>query len=153
MLGRGSQGVVGGGSTPPDTAAGRAEALAAALDADDYDGARRLLHEDCRYHAQGRTLRGRDAVLSEFAAISQWGRDNLDRLTFTHAIDGGNDQGATIRFYDELERSGRSIRHESIMRVEFGMDGSITALFLEENPAERQKVSEFLHAVGLRRPQ
>ncbi len=123
--------------------------FAEALDRDHYDLAKQLLQPDATYEADGATIHGAEAILASFRAVSDWGKEHLDALEFTHEIDGN--APLEIVFIDVLHKGGEQLRLEHSIHIGLSPSGLINHLRLERPPEEQQLVAAFFERHGLRR--
>jgi hypothetical protein len=125
--------------------------FALALDRDDFDSAITMLSADCVYETAAETLSGPEAVIKSFRDATQWAHKNLDTIIYVHSIEPCQDCDGAIRFIDDVTHSGKSMQHQCLMHVSLTELGLISKLRLEDLPGEKQKVSDFLQAVGVKR--
>lgn len=124
------------------------ERFATAIDTDDYATAASCMEEDAVYDEAGeKKLVGRDAILGYFRSSSEWGKANLESLTYSHEIDEGNP--LQIRLIDQLKYGGDEIAVDHMMHVSLSKHGLIAALRLEYPDGERNRVRAFFEHHGL----
>lgn len=127
------------------------ERFATALDNDDYETAARCMEQDAVYDDNGgKTIVGRDAILESFRGASEWGRSNLDRLTFSHEIDDATP--LQIRLIDVLAYGGEELALEHTMHLLLSDRGLISAVRVAYPPGERDRVAAFFERHGLKKP-
>lgn len=126
------------------------ERFATALDNDDYETAALCMEQDAVYDDNGgKTIVGRDAILESFRDASEWGRSNLDRLTFSHEIDDATP--LQIRLIDVLACGGEELALDHTMHLLLSDHGLISAVRVAYPPGEEERVSAFFQRHGLRR--
>lgn len=126
------------------------ERFATALDNDDYETAALCMEQDAMYDdGGGKTIIGRDAILESFRGASEWGRRNLDSLTFLHEIDKATP--LQISLIDVLVYEGDELVLDHTMHLSLSGRGLISALRLVYPPGERERVSAFFTRHELKR--
>jgi hypothetical protein len=125
--------------------------FAFALDRDDFDLAISMLDAGCIYQAATEAHQGAEAVIQSFKDATEWAHKNLDIIVYLHSIEQCQDCTARIRFVDEVSHQGKQMQHTCLMHVTVRDDNKISKLRLEDLDGEKQKVSDFLQAAGIKR--
>lgn len=127
----------------------RVSAFATALDRDDFVGAGEHLTLDCTYHSPKGAVNGRDAILESYAAAARRGRNILDNVTNSSAIQASGRCEFVIEYTDQL-RAGRlthTYRCQQHVRVS---GGRITHIVHVEVGDERPRLEVFLRRASRR---
>ena len=120
-----------------------ASALAAALDAEDYQTARALLADDCRYEFRGKVIQGADTIIDSYKTNGDAGHDRFDSVEFTSDVVSESDSSARINFTDVVTRSGDTHIHRCSQRVEFDAVSKIVRITHIDLPGEREALEQF----------
>jgi hypothetical protein len=127
--------------------------LARALDADDFDTLRSLLHPDVIYRIGAEAHRGQDAVIDSYSAGSALARELFDRVVFDHTVLGlVGDRTVRVDFSDRLEAAGAVFDHHSVQDVEVDDEGSVVAIVDKPIAGQRERLDAFMEKHGLTRP-
>lgn len=121
---------------------------AAALDADDFDAARRLLAPDAAYVVRGETLRGPDAILGSYRDAARSAHAAFDEVRYRSEVVRASGRAATIRFHDELRAGDRWLHHACEQDVELDGDGRVARIVHRDLPGERERLIAFLDETG-----
>lgn len=136
-----------------ETASDAARALAAALDAGDFEAARSLLARNCAYAFRGRVIRGSDAICASYEAAHVDALATFDEVGYESGVRAEGADAAVIRYVDVLTKGGVEHRHECEQRIvvdaraESG--GTIVRIEHVDLPGEREALDVFLARVGL----
>ena len=122
--------------------------LASALDADDYVTAEQLLEPNAVYESGDSVTRGAAAIIDSFRRTSQWGREHLDALEFSHEIDDLN-APSDIVFIDVLRSGDEELTLRHTMHVAMSQRGRVNRLRLEVVPGEDAAVQSFFQRHGI----
>ena len=125
------------------------EALAAALDNDDYTTVLSLLSDDVTYELGNRTLRGPEAVAASYRESSEMARRIFDSVEYGHSHPRTTD-GHTfgIAYTDTLTIDDETLIHNAHQTVTVDRTKGVTHITNEEVPGESAKVEEFLERHG-----
>lgn len=126
-----------------------ADDFAKALDADDFETARRLLSAECDYEVRGQVLRGPDAIIACYARASASGRAALDEIRFESMVEGASGQAVTVRFVDHLRKGPRAYRFECLQHLTFSGRGLIVHITHEDIDGERERLYAFFESCGI----
>jgi hypothetical protein len=133
----------------PHEVAGR---LARALDADDFDAVRLLLHPDVTYRIGAHEHRGPDDVVQSYAEGSMRARTLFDRVDFEHTVIGlVNDRTVRIDFSDRLQLGEDVLVHHSVQDIEVGPDLTVVSIVDRPVAGQREQVDALLMSHGLAR--
>jgi ketosteroid isomerase-like protein len=124
--------------------------FAAALDADDFEGAARLLAEDCVYEIAGGGGTGPQAIIASYRSAAEWGRQNLHEVIFHSEVEESGEDWAAIRFTDRV-RHGTSTHVYHCRQIVTVSAGKICHIRHAEIPGEREALLAFFRAAGLKR--
>ena len=139
-----------GSNRPPLDVVGQ---LARALDADDFDTLRSLLHPDVLYRIGTQVHRGQDAVIKSYSAGSALARELFDHVVFDHTVLGlVGDRTVRVDFSDRLEAAGAVFDHHSVQDVEVDDDGSVVVIVDQPVVGQRERLDAFMEKHGLTRP-
>ena len=138
---------------PGDSPLEVARRLARALDADDFDAARLLLHSDVTYRIGADEYRGPDDVLRSYSEGSTRARTLFDRVDFDHTVIGlMNDRTVRVDFSDRLEVADDVLVHHSVQDIEVGPDSTVISIVDRPVVGQRERIDAFLISHGLARP-
>ena len=117
--------------------------FAAALDAEDYSAARRLLANTCVYRINNATIVGPDAIIDSYQTNGTSAKQRFESVEYFSDVESIGPSMAAIAFTDRL-RVGRE-SHEFRCRqcVHIGWDGLIEEITHQELPHERQRLTDF----------
>lgn len=138
------------GSPHPDLAQ-RAARFAEALDRDDYLSAADLLAASCVYQTRSGQLVGPAAICDSYRKASEWGRRNLDALTFASRVGPARANEVTVVFVDHIVHQGRAHAYRSRQVLRFSAEGTIVRITQHALPGEDEALARFFAAVGLAR--
>lgn len=128
------------------------EALARALDADDFAAARAFLAADCIYEAGGETHRGPEAILASYAAASAWASRAFDEVRYESEVGPIVDATSSVTFTDYLLKAGhRWHRHRCRQEFTVGADRRIARIVHRELPGERGALDRYFQECGIER--
>jgi len=128
-----------------------ARQFAEALDRDDFDAARDLLHENVVYDAPNGRLDSRDAVIDSYARNARWARRAFDELTFRSDVQMLATDRAEILYTDETMHRGVHHIYQCRQIITFDDTGRISHIEHREIPGEKEKLEAFLDRVGVKR--
>lgn len=131
----------------------RAQALAHALDFEDYATARGMISDDCVYELGERVLNGPDEILASYAESAAWVRRTLDDVRYESAVERLPDGRASVLYTDYLVLAGgRMHRHQCRQDLTIDEDGLVRRIEHRELPGERDTLNAFFDAAGIERP-
>ncbi|HXY59264.1 MAG TPA: DUF4440 domain-containing protein [Methylocystis sp.] len=133
------------------------EALAKALDRDDFDAAGRFLAENCAYESPKGLVTGREAIIDAYRASSDWGRATFDEVVYESEIEpvGALDTNCfSVTYTDRIRKGELWHTHQcrQIVEVE-DMSGKIIAIVHQNLDGEAERFNAFLSTFGLVKPQ
>ena len=122
-----------------------AVAFAAALDAEDYAAAERLLAGDCRYDAPQGEIIGPAEIIASYRRSGDAAHRVFDEVDFRHEIGAEADGGCTIRYLDYVTLAGTTHTHrcEQVVR---SVDGKIVHIVHQDIPGERESLRAFVRS-------
>src|SRR4029079_12151314 len=106
-----------------------ARTLAAALDAEDYLTARRVLAPACVYVLAADVYEGPDAILAVYADTAAWVRRTFDDVRYERAVERLPDGRVSVLYTDFLvQAGGRMHRHRSRQDLTIDLNGRVTRI-------------------------
>src|SRR4051812_47913916 len=99
--------------------------FAEALDRNDFNGANSMLTSDCLYDRRAGQLTsegiivGPDAIIASYKSHDEWARQIFERVAYSSVIEAVKGPVATIRFVDEIEKSGKHHIYSSLQHIIF----------------------------------
>lgn len=128
------------------------EALADALDADDFGSVESHLHPQVTYRIGGTEHCGPRDVVASYRAGSALARRLFDRVEFAHTIVGlVGERTVRVDFVDVLGAGGDALEHHSVQDVTVDADGSVVEIVDHPVEGEAARLEEFLARHGLHR--
>ena len=128
------------------------EAMARALDADDFATARTRLAADCVYETGRETLHGPEAIIASYAAATSWARRVFDEVRYESETGPAADGIVPVIFTDYVLKAGRRWhRHRCRQEFTVGGDGRIVRIVHHDLPGEREAVDAYLKECGIQR--
>jgi len=125
-------------------------AFAAALDRNDFAGARAFLAPDVRYDDGRETWTGADAVLAAYARSAEWTQRRFDEVRYESAVAADPEGGFVVGYTDYLLKvPGRWHRHRCEQRVWLDDSRRIVRILHRELPGEAESLRAFLEAAGI----
>jgi len=126
-----------------------ATAIARALDADDFDGARALLAEACVYEIGEELLTGPDQILASYADSTRRAHATFEAVRYRSAALGTAGRTVTMEYVDELEYAGERLVHRCRQHLTIDDAGHVARIVHEELPGEREALVAFVLRHGL----
>lgn len=126
-----------------------ATAFAEALDRDDFDVARPLLHEACAYTIRDKVLNGPEAILASYRAATEDAHAKFDRVEYASRVSMMAPNVAVIEFSDVLTHKGWTHHHKCHQQLTLDSAGQIIAIEHQDLPGEREAILAYLKKVGL----
>lgn len=128
------------------------EALADALDGDDYVTAASVMSDAVEYTVGDQKLNGPDAVVASYRAASETAHRLFDRVEYGHEVIATDDTNLfRISYSDTLTIGDETIRHMAEQHVSVAPGEGVVGIVNVEIPGEREKVDSFLERHGLTR--
>lgn len=131
-----------------------AEKFARALDADDYESASVLLHDDCAYDTGKKVLLGKRQIIESYLENSNWVHSTFDEVIFESEIEHAFVSGEVVpvRYTDRIRKDGLSHIHQcrQILTVN-GTSQLITSIEHQEIDGESARLSAFFKRCGVQR--
>lgn len=125
-----------------------AAALAKALDREDYESARQLLAEDCRYEIRGEVLEGADAIIESYRSNGDSGNERFDRVEYESAVEA-IESGARINYTDRITKAGETHVHRCAQEVRANAEGLIEFIRHVDLEGEREALQAFCERHGV----
>jgi hypothetical protein len=125
--------------------------FAAALDAEDYEAAGRLLAADCAYDTGTQTLVGSAEILASYRAAGEFARQRLEAVAYSSSVTVISRDEALIHFRDHITCGGESHVYQCQQQVRLDAVGAIQAIRQLELPGERERLQAFFARHGLNR--
>jgi len=91
-----------------------ARQFAAALDAEDYFAARKLLADDCLYHIGDATIAGPAAIIDSYRINSESAKRRFDSVEYSSDVGASDPSTTVISFMDRL-RIGNELHEFSLL--------------------------------------
>jgi hypothetical protein len=120
-----------------------ADRFAAALDAEDYSAAHKLLAEGCVYHTRTAIIDGPDAIIDSYRINAESAKRRFDSVEYVSDVEVSSPLSAVISFTDRLRIGVESHEFHCRQEVRIGGDGLIDEIWHEELPEERQRLKDF----------
>jgi hypothetical protein len=137
----------------PQRVAAIAAAFAAALDADDFAAAGRMLADACVYEAPAGRLMGRGSIMASYASAAAWVWKTFDDVRYESAVEHVEDRTAELRFTDYFAKApARWHRHRCRQAVTLDLAGAIVRIVHHEVEGERARLDAYFRACGIERP-
>lgn len=120
------------------------------LDKEEYEDVAQCISPDCQYEIAGKTHHGPEAIVASYQGNGDWAAENIEKIGYGSALVEVNERAAKIEFLDYLEHGGQKLTHRCHQHLEFDNDGLICSIRHEDLPGEREALSAFFIAVGLK---
>ncbi|NNE92718.1 MAG: nuclear transport factor 2 family protein [Verrucomicrobiales bacterium] len=121
-----------------------ATVLAEALDAEDYDSARAILADDCRYEIRGEVIEGADAIIATYRDNGGKGRKSFDRVVYESSVSALSETRERIDYTDRITNEGEQLVHRCAQEVEVDPDtGLIGQIVHVDLPGEKEALDAF----------
>jgi hypothetical protein len=117
--------------------------FAAALDAEDYAAARRLLAETCVYRLGAETIVGPDAIIDSYRTNGESAKQRFNAVEYVSDVELVGPSTAAICYADRLRIGSRWHEFRCRQHVQIGMEGLVEEITHEELPEERQRLKDF----------
>lgn len=128
----------------------QANLFAAALDADDFEAAMKLLSPGCVYQRSREIeIRGPEQIIQSYKESSKRAREMFDSVLYSSDVMSTSETAAELLFLDHLEAGGESHVYRARQHLDFDIDGAIIRIRHEEIPGEREKLDKFIKELGL----
>jgi hypothetical protein len=128
------------------------EALAQALDADDYEAAAATMADDVVYTIGDRVLHGPEDIVASYRDASAMARRLFDEVEYDHEVFPTEDPNTfRVSYSDILTAGGETLAHMAEQHVTVSSESGVTNIVNVDVPGEREKVDEFLTRHGLSR--
>lgn len=126
-----------------------AGAFAAAIDAEEFDLARRFLDPACAYEVDGRELYGPGAILDRYRASAEAARARLDERINDSRVESLGGDRFRVRFTSRVRAAGHAHTYttDQILTVPFGE--GITRVQQRDRPGERERLVAFFRRAGV----
>jgi len=120
-----------------------ASRFAAALDAEDYSTARRLLADTCVYRIGAETIAGPDAIIDSYRRNGESAKQRFDAVEYVSDVELVDQSTAAIAYTDRLRLGNQWHEFRCRQRVRIGADGLVEEITHEELPGERERLKDF----------
>ena len=126
--------------------------LAAALDADDFAAARRLLADDCVYEGASETRHDSQAITASYAEASAWARRTFDEVRYESEVGIAEGDTVPVLFTDYLLKAGaRWHRYRCRQEFTVGRNGRVARIVHHDLPGEREALEAYFKECGIER--
>jgi hypothetical protein len=133
----------------PERVLGVAQALAHALDAEDYTTARRMIDTDAVYVLEERVIEGAEAIIASYAEAGTFVRRTFEEFRYESAVEVLADGRASVLYTDYLARPpARWHRHRTRQLLTIGAGGLVVRIENEDLPGEREALQAYLAETG-----
>ena len=119
------------------------EALAKALDAEDYDLAGTFLSEDCVYEIRGEVIVGKKKIIASYHENGEAGRKRFDTVAYESKVTALDSTLVRIDYTDIVTRSGDTHVHRCAQEASCGEGGMVLKLVHLDLPGEREALEAF----------
>lgn len=116
--------------------------FAAALDAETYDNAIRLLADECIYNSPDGTLIGPEAIIASYRGNGERARCRFDEIKYTSSVEQVGDE-FVVTYTDGLRLGDRRHEFRCRQRLRVNATGLIVRISHEEMAGERERLREF----------
>ncbi|MCC6750118.1 MAG: nuclear transport factor 2 family protein [Deltaproteobacteria bacterium] len=124
--------------------------FSAALDADDFEAASRLMRADCTFVSADKTLEGREAVLAAYDRNSRRARALFSLVRYRSRFDRRlPDGGYRVLMTDELHAGEAVHEYTSLQTLYLSDEGLIYRILWEELPGQREATRSFCTSHGI----
>ncbi len=128
------------------------EALAQALDSDDYATAAGVMAEEVVYTIGDRVLNGREEIVSSYREASEMARRLFDEVGYDHVIYPTEDPNTfRVSYSDILTVGEETLSHMAEQLVTVSPGAGVVKIVNVDLPGEQEKVDQFLARHGLSR--
>ncbi len=128
------------------------EALASALDADDYETAAANMADEVVYAIGDDVFEGPDAIVASYRQASQLARRLFDEVGYGHVVfPTENPNTFRVAYSDVLTVDGEVLDHMAEQHLTVAPGVGVVRIVNVEVPGEREKLDEFLTSHGLTR--
>ena len=128
------------------------EALAQALDADDFETAAAVMAENVVYTIGDRVIHGREEIVASYREASAMARRLFDEVGYDHVVYPTEDRNTfRVGYSDILTVGGDTLAHMAEQHVTVAPGAGVVRIVNVDVPGEREKVDEFLARHGLSR--
>jgi len=129
-----------------------AEALAHALDAEDYGSVGPRIAPDCVYETATAAIQGVEPIVASYAASAAWVRRTFEEVRYESRVEPIDDHAVAVEFTDYLMAAGHGWhRYRCRQEFTFGDDGRVIRIVHRELPGEREDLQAFLDRCGIQR--
>lgn len=130
------------------------EALARALDGDDYVTAASTMAERVEYTIGDQLINGPLAVVASYRASSEMARRLFDEVGYDHEVIPTDDPYSfRVSYSDVLTVGDETLTHMAEQHVTVAPDEGVVRIINVDVPGEREKVDRFMARHGLERDQ
>lgn len=135
--------------TDPERVRAVAQALAGALDAEDYTTARRMIDVDAEYVLEDRVIQGAESIIASYADAGAFVRRTFEEFRYESAVEMLPDGRASVLHTDYFARPpARWHRHRTRQILTVGASGCVVRIENEELPGEREALQAYLAETG-----
>ena len=128
------------------------EALAQALDDDDYVAAASTMADRVEYTIGEELIHGPQAVVASYRASSEMARRLFDEVGYGHEVVPTDDPYSfRVIYSDVLTVGGETLTHTAEQTVTVAPDEGVVRIINVDLPGEREKVDRFMARHGLER--
>jgi hypothetical protein len=125
------------------------EALARALDEDDYETAAEMMSDRVDYRIGVESIRGPDAVVASYRAASEMAHRLFDQVAYDHRVVPTDDPHVfRVSYSDILTLNGETMTHQAEQHVTLDPNQGVIGIVNIELPGERERVDAFLARHG-----
>jgi hypothetical protein len=136
----------------PQRVADIAAAFAAALDADDFSAAGRLLADECIYEAPGGEFVRGAAIMASYADASAWAVKTFDDVRYESVVERVEGRTAALCFTDYLAKApSRWHRYRCRQVLTLDFESAIVRIVHHEIDGERGALDAYFRACGIER--
>jgi hypothetical protein len=130
------------------------EALAQALDDDDYLRAAATMAERVEYSIGDQLIHGPQAVVASYQASSEMARRLFDHVEFSHEVVPTDDPHLfRVSYSDVFTVRDESLAHAAEQHVTVAPEEGVVRIVNIDLPGEREMVDRFMARHGLKRDQ
>ena len=119
-----------------------AQRFAKALDAEDYELARCLLHADCRYTCRGETYIGPDEIVDSYRKNGTLAK-KFDAIEYDSNVIAESDTEFRIEFVDHIRHQGNSLTFHCEQRVVVDPSGLIVEIWHVDLDGQVEALNKF----------
>lgn len=121
--------------------------FAKALDNEDYEKASQYLDIDCIYEISPEVIKGRKAIINSYKEAGDWGKKNLDSLSYKSKVEKINDDVFLLTFNDFIKHKNLEFTYSSQQKVTFNKIGKIINIQNKVNPEKKKALEDFFNRV------